>query len=210
MNRRPPLRRRHFLAGTVSAAIAVTAGCTSSGEDDDTNGSDDDNATDDDADAEDTNPSAADDAGTGENETDDEELDEDDGLEVAGRSYDVDGYDTEAYDGTDVPLVPVADAHDWFGADDVHFVDTRGQSQFAERRIDGAVSSPADDGLEDDPIDDWSRDKVLVTYCDCPHSIAARRSVSLLEDGFENVFILEGGLEAWADNDYPVAGGSAD
>ena len=118
-----------------------------------------------------------------------------------------DGYETESFRGTSVPLAPLADVAEWYEDGDAHFVDTRSQEEFDELRIEGSVFSPAEDGLdEDDPAEDWAADETIVTYCVCPHTLAGLRAGSLIDDGYDEVYALDEGFQAWIDEEYPIAG----
>ncbi|MFP8890887.1 rhodanese-like domain-containing protein [Natrialbaceae archaeon A-CW2] len=113
-------------------------------------------------------------------------------------------YDTMDYEDVTVPLVPLEDAIEWYEADDTRYVDTRGPGQYASAHISGAVLSSAPDGEEDDPTDEWALDTRIVTYCDCPHSLATMRASRLRQAGFENVYALDDGFPAWRDAGHPV------
>ena len=109
-----------------------------------------------------------------------------------------DGYYT--HDGVDVPLVGTETALGWFDEADVAFFDARGQSEYEEVRIEGAEWSPAEHGrATDDPSEQLSTDDRIVTYCVCPHLLAGQRGASLLNDGFEEVYGLDEGLQGWID-----------
>ena len=115
------------------------------------------------------------------------------------------GYETGTYDGRDVPLAPLADVHEWYEDGTVRIVDTRGPGQYGSGHIEGAVlSPPPSDGDRDDPLADWDREDRIVTYCDCPHSLAVMRGSQLLADGFEAVYALDDGFPAWEEAGYPV------
>ena len=149
---------------------------------------------------------------------DDPSADGDDGSPTNGSPADGDDdgagdaeYETLSVGGESVPLVPTADAHAWFEEGAARFVDARSREEYDHVRIDGAVHSPAADGLpEDDPTEPWPADERIVTYCVCPHSLAGRRAASLLGDGFSAVYALDEGLQAWIDRGHPTAGEGAD
>ncbi|MCU4753979.1 rhodanese-like domain-containing protein [Halobacteria archaeon AArc-curdl1] len=113
-------------------------------------------------------------------------------------------YDTANYEDVTVPLVPLEDAFEWYEAGDTRYVDTRGPGQYASAHIAGAVLSSAPDGEEDDPTEDWGLDTRIVTYCDCPHSLATMRASRLRQAGFESVYALDDGFPAWRDAGHPV------
>ncbi|TYL39725.1 rhodanese [Natronococcus pandeyae] len=125
------------------------------------------------------------------------------------RSIDTDAYDTFSIDGVDVPLAPLEDVVYWYQRQEARMVDARGADQYDDLRITGAVFSRAPDGVSDDPVDDWSADDRIVTYCVCPHALAGQRAASLIDAGYENVYALDEGLEAWVNQGYPVDGEQA-
>ena len=132
-------------------------------------------------------------------------LDIDDSVSV---DIDLAAYDTTEQDGVDVPLAPIEDTYDWYRSGGARFVDARGGGQYESERIEGAVLSPAPDGdgEEPDPVDDWDTDDVIVTYCDCPHHLAAARAADLVQNGHENVAVIDEGFVPWVENGYPTAG----
>lgn len=124
-----------------------------------------------------------------------------------GDDSEAEAYETFSADGYDIPLVPVDDAIDWYENDDAVFVDTRYEDDYEEERIAGAILSPAPDGADgDDPLADVPQDRRIVTYCTCPHSLAAYRGADLLEEGYEEVYALDEGLPGWIEQDHPVEG----
>ncbi|MCU4925947.1 rhodanese-like domain-containing protein [Halobacteria archaeon AArc-dxtr1] len=121
-----------------------------------------------------------------------------------------DDYPTDSFEGETVPLAPLEDVYGWWDADDARFVDTRGQNQYDASHVPGAVLSSPFGDEEADPTDDWDRDVRIVTYCDCPHSLAVQRASALLSEGFEDVYALDEGYLAWEDANYPVASNDPD
>ncbi|MDJ1432791.1 rhodanese-like domain-containing protein [Halostagnicola sp. A-GB9-2] len=119
-------------------------------------------------------------------------------------------YETDSFEGTEIPLAPAEDVHEWFEEDEAKFVDTRGVSQYDAGHIPGAVLSPGIDNEGDDPTDDWSTDTRVVTYCDCPHSLAVRRGADLKADGFEDVYAIDEGYNGWEQAGYPTEYNEAD
>ncbi|MXV61562.1 rhodanese [Natronorubrum sp. JWXQ-INN-674] len=122
------------------------------------------------------------------------------------RSIDTDAYATKAFDGIEVPLAPIEDVFYWYQRQETRIVDTRGPSSFEDARITGAALSSAPDGVSDDPVADWSQDDRIVTYCVCPHAMAGQRAAALIDDGYENVYALDEGFQAWIDFGYPIEG----
>lgn len=125
---------------------------------------------------------------------------------VAGCLGDDGEYETESYEGTEVPLAPIDDVIEWYEDDDVRVVDARGRDQYEEVRIAGAVFSPAPDGTDDDPTADWSTDTQIVTYCGCPHHLSVMRGATLIHEGYENTYALDEGLQEWYEREYPIEG----
>ena len=119
-------------------------------------------------------------------------------------------FETTEQDGVEVPLAPIEITHDWYRAGEARFVDARGGGQYESVRIEGAVLSPAPDGGDPDPISDWDTDELIVTYCDCPHHLAAARAAALIDDGYENVYVIDEGFVPWRENGYAVAGENVD
>lgn len=116
-------------------------------------------------------------------------------------------YETTTTDGTDVPLAPVTDVYEWYENEEAEFVDARQRAQYDEIRIAGAVFSPAPDGTsEDDPVEEWSTDTRIVTYCRCPHHLSSQRAASLIDAGYEHTYAIDEGLGGWEDNGYPLEG----
>lgn len=84
---------------------------------------------------------------------------------------------------------------------DVLFVDARPAADYAERHIAGARSLPYDPfGSDlDKAIGALPTDRVLVIYCSadgCPLSEELAKTLTM--NGFKNVKVLLGGIEAWA------------
>lgn len=125
---------------------------------------------------------------------------------VAGCLGGDDGYETTNTNGVEVPLAPIDDVYEWYENDEANFADARGRNQYERGHIAGAVFSPAPDGAEDDPAEEWSTDTQIVTYCGCPHHLSSMRAASLIDDGYEEVYALDEGFQAWIDNGYPLEG----
>ncbi len=123
-----------------------------------------------------------------------------------------DEYPTESFADVSVPLAPLEDVYEWYDEDDeTEFVDTRTETEYDAHHIAGAVLSPAEHGLpQDDPVEEWSSETRIVTYCVCPHALAGHRAASLIDDGYENVYALDEGLQAWIDEGYPLEGSEVD
>ncbi|RDZ62186.1 rhodanese-like domain-containing protein [Haloferax sp. Atlit-12N] len=126
------------------------------------------------------------------------------------RSIDTSSYDTltrEVHGATvEVPLVPIEDAYYWYARGEARFVDARSETGYDVSHIFGSVLSPAPDGRTLDPTDDWTEADRVVTYCHCPHHLSSLRAAMLLATGFENVYAIDEGFQAWLDRNYPLAG----
>lgn len=121
------------------------------------------------------------------------------------------GYETTTTDGVAVPLVPLADAIEWYRAEAGVFADARGQTAFDAARIAGAVHSPAPDGLgSDDPVTALDTGTRVVTYCGCPHHLSTLRGATLIGEGYLHTYAIDEGFFAWQEAGYPVAGDDVD
>ena len=108
------------------------------------------------------------------------------------------GYPTTTTDGIAVPLVPLADAIQWYENDVGAFADARSRTAFEQARIAGAVHSPAPDGLAtDDPIAGRPKDTRVVTYCGCPHHLSTLRGATLIRNGYVHTYAIDEGFQAW-------------
>ncbi len=127
----------------------------------------------------------------------------------AERTIDTASYGTTRRNGVDVPLAPIEDVHYWFRRREARFADARGQRAFEASHVLGAVSSPAGSdvaGTSEDPVSDWPEGDRVVCYCACPHHLSSIRAASLIDDGYEAVYVIDEGFGAWLDRDYAVAG----
>lgn len=115
------------------------------------------------------------------------------------------GYETREVSGVEVPLAPIADVIEWYEDDEALFVDTRNQADYYDAHIAGAVWSPAMDGQdENDPVEEYSTDTRVVTYCVCPHALSTSRGARLIEDGYTHTYAIDEGFEPWVENGYPT------
>lgn len=120
-------------------------------------------------------------------------------------------YETTTTDDVAVPLVPLADAIEWYRDDDAVFADARDRTAYEAARIASAVFSPAPDGQEgDDPLEGLSTESRIVTYCGCPHHLSTLRGASLIRDGYAHTYAIDEGFVAWRDAGYPVEGSDVD
>lgn len=126
---------------------------------------------------------------------------------TAANEYD---YETTITDGVAVPLVPVADAIEWYQDENVLFADARSQTAFERAHVRDAVLSPAPEGQNDnDPVEERSTETRIVTYCGCPHHLSSLRAASLIAAGYAHTYALDEGFHAWADRGHPVVGSAA-
>ncbi|ELY78953.1 rhodanese-like domain-containing protein [Natrinema pallidum] len=123
------------------------------------------------------------------------------------RSIDPSSYETQTFDGVDVPLAPIDDVYYWYQRQEARVADARGADQYEKAHIAGAALSTAPPYTpDDDPVADWSKDQRIVTYCGCPHHLSGLRAGKLIENGYENVYALDEGFNAWVDRGYPLEG----
>ncbi len=95
--------------------------------------------------------------------------------------------------------VTVAQAQVWGGA--ALWLDARPDEEFAQEHVPGAMSLNEDRWSELLPrvLETWSPDKRIVVYCSSQACGASREVARRLrtEGGLKNVYVLEGGWEAW-------------
>jgi rhodanese-related sulfurtransferase len=121
-------------------------------------------------------------------------------------------YETTVTDDVAVPLVPIADAIQWFEDDEAVFADARSQAAFERAHVTDAVLSPAPDGQDGpDPIEaQQTTDTRIVTYCGCPHHLSSMRAASLVRGGYAHTYALDEGFQAWYDRGHPVEGSAVE
>lgn len=222
MASRNPTRRRYLLtAGT--AATALLAGCQSSSDPDDetdpaTTSASVETTTGDET-AATTGEETTSEGATSARDSDDVPEDEnpDDGYppafedEPEPMEFDADSFPTERYrvSGTstvEVPLVPLEVAHNLYARGEARIVDARAAAGYRVSHVLGAVRSPAPNGGSDDPTAEWPDSDPVITYCHCPTHLAVQRAAHLIDDGFEEVYALQGGYQAWKVADFPTGG----
>lgn len=116
-------------------------------------------------------------------------------------------FDTVTSRGTEVPLVPIDVAYDWYRRREARFADARGSYSYDAAHVLGAVLSPAPNGQDrSDPITAWPKSDRIVTYCGCPHHLSSMRAGTLINAGYENVYALDEGFSEWFQREYPMAG----
>jgi rhodanese-related sulfurtransferase len=123
------------------------------------------------------------------------------------RDIDTSSYGTTRESGVDVPLAPIKDVYYWYARGEARFVDARSEASYRDSHVYGAVLSPAPSGFPDgDPVVDWPTGDRIVAYCACPHHLSSMRASTLIDEGYENVFVIDEGYREWYANNYPIAG----
>jgi rhodanese-related sulfurtransferase len=85
--------------------------------------------------------------------------------------------------------------------ENVMWVDARSSDEFGQSHIPGAISLNEDDWNELLPqfLGQWSPDKRVIVYCSAKTCNAAGEVARRLREdaGLQDVFVLDGGWEAW-------------
>ncbi len=81
-------------------------------------------------------------------------------------------------------------------------IDVRTPREFRSGHIEGALSVPL--GNESAMLDRWPLDAEVVLICKTGHRSQAA-AATLLSNGFERVFHLKGGMDAWRRAGKPMA-----
>jgi rhodanese-related sulfurtransferase len=96
-------------------------------------------------------------------------------------------------------LISVAQARSWGGS--AIWADARPDEEFAHDHVPGAISLNEDhwNVLLPQFLAAWSPEKKVVVYCSAQSCNAAREVANRLRDEaqLKNVYVLEGGWEAW-------------
>ena len=96
-------------------------------------------------------------------------------------------------------MVTVAQARGW--GDNAIWVDARPADEFEQKHVPGALSLNEDhwNDLLPPMLMAWSPQKRVVVYCSSESCGSSREVARRLraEAGLKNVFVLEGGWEAW-------------
>ena len=122
------------------------------------------------------------------------------------RSVDTSSFARTTVEGTAVPLAPIDVVHYWYRRREARVADARGASSYERSHVLGAVLSPAPDGGDSDPVEPWPKEDRIVCYCGCPHHLSSLRAASLIESGYEEVYVIDEGFWEWHDRGYPMAG----
>ena len=108
-----------------------------------------------------------------------------------------------------VPRVSPADARAASLGGNALMVDVRQRAGFARAHISGALLIPA----ADIPArhQELPQDRPIYLYCTCPYErTSAQAAAFLIENGYSEVMVVEGGFEAWQDAGYPVETGETE
>lgn len=93
-----------------------------------------------------------------------------------------------------IPEVDLEKAKSLLEADSATFVDVRDPGSYAESHIPGACN------ILDDTVEDFvaktPKDRPLVVYCYFGHT-SLGGAAYFLEQGFSEVYSMEGGFESW-------------
>ncbi|NEU57048.1 rhodanese-like domain-containing protein [Halorussus sp. MSC15.2] len=124
------------------------------------------------------------------------------------RSIDTSSFATKAENGVEVPLAPIDVVHYWYKRGEARMADARGKQSYKKSHIYGAVLSQADPDrrVSNDPVMDWPKGDRIVCYCGCPHHLSSIRASQLINEGFENVYVIDEGFWAWNERRYPRRG----
>ncbi len=122
------------------------------------------------------------------------------------RSIDTDAFETNTQNGVDVPLAPIDVVNYWYRRGEARIADARGEQQFDTSHVYGAALSPAWNQDDSDPVRDWPEGDRIVCYCGCPHHLSSVRAASLIDAGYEEVYVIDEGFWEWHERDYAMAG----
>lgn len=107
----------------------------------------------------------------------------------------------------EIPIVPLEVAYNLYARREARFIDARVEAGYEVSHVLGAVRSLPGQTSGSDPTSDWNTSDPVIIYCHCPYHNAFRRAAQLRYAGFENVYALANGYQAWKVADHPTAGG---
>ena len=121
-------------------------------------------------------------------------------------------FGTTEQNGVEVKLAPIEVAHYWYKRREARFADARSEEAYGKSHIYGSVLSQASERRrgDDDPVVNWPKDDRIVCYCGCPHHLSGIRAAQLIENGYENVYVIDEGFWEWHGREYPMAGDEVD
>ncbi|NHN58765.1 MULTISPECIES: rhodanese-like domain-containing protein [Halorussus] len=124
------------------------------------------------------------------------------------RSIDTDSFETVEEGGVQVPLAPIEATGYWYRRGEARFADARGPGSYEAAHVYGAVLSPAPERYRtsNDPLNEWPKDDRIVCYCGCPHHLSSIRASQLINEGYENVYVIDEGFGEWRSQGYAMAG----
>lgn len=127
------------------------------------------------------------------------------------RDVDPESFERLSVGGVEVPLVPVDVAHSWFQRREARFADARGEGQYQQSHVTGAVLSSARrvenwELPREGPTADWPEGDRIVCYCGCPHHLSSLRAGEFLQSGHDRVYAIDEGFFEWRDRGYAVTG----
>ncbi len=112
-----------------------------------------------------------------------------------------------AKDTGDISFSTVSELFDMVKNEDgLQIVDVRETSEFESERIRGAISSPLTSFKESFRRIDKNRHSYIICQSG---KRAGKYAKQLLENGYENVSVVKGGLKSWIDAGYPVEEGES-
>ena len=53
----------------------------------------------------------------------------------------------------------------------------------------------------------FPKDKLIVTYCGCPHHLSGLSAMLLIQNGYQHIRVLDEGFNVWKQQGYPVVKG---
>jgi rhodanese-related sulfurtransferase len=87
-------------------------------------------------------------------------------------------------------------------------VDVRSGIEYEEAHIAGAIASSFFDLDADEVARLRTYGLTVITYCACPaEETSSAAAQIMIENGFEDVLVLKGGLREWVDLGYPIGFG---
>lgn len=101
----------------------------------------------------------------------------------------------------DIPVIQKEELKEKLGSADILILDVRSEKQWEESefKIPGAVWYSLNSDME------LPQDKTIITYCACNGLGASGRvATELIDQGFSNVYALQGGWNAWNASDFPL------
>lgn len=116
------------------------------------------------------------------------------------------------YNPAGIKNVNVEEAKKMVGKEDVFLLDVRTPSEFKSSHIKGATLIPvinasgsglSSDNLLEARIDEVPKNKKILVYCRSGHRSVSASKI-LINAGYEQVYNMEGGINAWITAGYPV------